>query len=66
MSSKSSGGSRGVGAPLFLDQTESRRAEKTFFLGDWLPPAYLKVWMTGPPFNSRSGSGTEQPPYSSL
>ena len=29
--------------PLFLDQTEARRAEKNFF-GD--PPPYLRVWMT--------------------
>ena len=32
---------------LFVDQTETRRAEKNF-LGDWRPP-YLRVWMTGPP-----------------
>ena len=29
--------------PLFLDQTEARRAEKSFF-GDRAPP-YLKVWI---------------------
>ena len=30
--------------PLFLDQTEARRAEKSF----WRPrsPAYLRIWMT--------------------
>ena len=35
--------------PLFLDQTEARRAEKTFF-GECPPPAppYLRVWMTTP------------------
>ena len=38
---------RGPGArrPLFLDQTEARRAEKPFF-GDHPPPLYLRVWMT--------------------
>ena len=46
------GGSRGGawGArppPLFLDQTEVRRAEKMFF-GDWASP-FLRVWMTPPP-----------------
>ena len=34
-------------SPLFLDQTEARRAEKSFF--DTAPPPYLRVWMTGPP-----------------
>ena len=49
--------------PLFLDHTEARRAEKSFF-GDRSPP-YLRVWMTGlpPPLISRSGSGTEFGPY---
>ena len=49
-----SGGSRG--SPIFLDQTESRRAEKTYFEtaplisgsagSGWLPPPppYLTVW----------------------
>ena len=52
------GGSRrgargGPGPLLFLDQTEGRRAEKNFFLGDRVPslskglddraPTYLKV-----------------------
>ena len=37
----------GPGHPLFLDQTETRRAEK-IFLGDRLPP-YLRVWMTRTP-----------------
>ena len=45
----------GEGHPLFLDQTEARRAEKNFFgdrpplpegLDDRLPPPhYLKVWV---------------------
>ena len=45
-----SGGSRGggPGPPLFLNQTEARRAQKNFF-GDRLPPPFLRVWMTGPP-----------------
>ena len=35
------------GSPLFLDQTEARRAEKRkFHTGLSL---YLKIWMTGPP-----------------
>ena len=33
--------------PLFLDQTEARRADKRFW-GD-CPPRYLRVWMTAPP-----------------
>ena len=33
--------------PLFLDQTEARRAEKNCF-GDQTPPPYLWVLMTGP------------------
>ena len=50
---------RGPGFTLFLDQTEAQRAEK--FLGETAPhpPPYLRVWMTGPPIISRSGSGTE-------
>ena len=36
----------GPGPPLFLDQTEARRAKKKF-LGDRFPP-FLRVWMTGP------------------
>ena len=51
-----SGGSRGgawegQAPPLFLDQTEARRAEKNCF-GDQIPPPppapYLWVLMTGP------------------
>ena len=34
--------------PLFLDQTEARRAEKIFW-GAPGPP-YLRVWMTAPAF----------------
>ena len=40
-------GPGGPGLPLFLDQTETRRAEK-IFLGDRHPP-YLRVWMTWTP-----------------
>ena len=50
------GGARGTRAPLlFLDQTEARRAEKSFLetsplplskgLDDHPPPPYLKVWL---------------------
>ena len=35
--------------PLFLDQTEARRAEKNSF-GDWAAP-FLRVWMTGAPLS---------------
>ena len=39
----------GAGHPLFLDQTETRRAEK-IFLGDRSPPPpHLRVWMTWTP-----------------
>ena len=35
---------RGPGSPLFLDQTEARRAEKNF--GETGPPLhYLKFWI---------------------
>ena len=61
------GGSRGGawGArppPLFLDQTEVRRAEKMFF-GDWASP-FLRVWMTPPPplLISRSRFATDELP----
>ena len=39
---------RGPGGapPLFLDQTEARRAENCFWRP---PPPYLRVWMTAPP-----------------
>ena len=36
----------GAWFPLFLDQTEARRAEN-FLGGDRPPPTYLRVWMTG-------------------
>ena len=33
--------------PLFLDQTEARRAKKHFF---WRPPPpFLRIWMTATP-----------------
>ena len=41
-------GPGGPGLPLFLDQTETRRAEN-IFLGDRPPPLYLRVWMTWTP-----------------
>ena len=47
-------------SPLFLDQTEVRKAEKKFWRPG-LPSPYLRVWMTTPlppPLFSRSGSGT--------
>ena len=49
----------GGGGPLFVDQTEVRRAEKFFSRTTPLPP-YLRVWKTPPPppLISRSGSGT--------
>lgn len=37
----------GPGAPLFLDETKARRAEKNFFLRS-APPPYLRVWKTAP------------------
>ena len=45
--------------PLFLDQTEVRKAEKKFWRPG-LPSPYLRVWMTTPlpPLFSRFGSGT--------
>ena len=51
----------GVGkTPLFLDQTEARKAEKEIFFVTG-PPRYLRVWMTAPPPNPlilSSGSAT--------
>ena len=48
-SGRSRGGARGAQAPpLFLDQTEARRAKKNFFEDH---PPYLRVWMTGPPLS---------------
>ena len=48
------GGPGGPGPPLFLDQTEARRAEKKIF-ETGLPP-YLRVWMTGFPQEPIMGS----------
>ena len=36
--------------PLFLDQTEARRAKKTCF-GDHPPPYLSKSWMTASPLS---------------
>ena len=48
MSGRFRGGAWWACSPtLFLDQNETRRAEKIFFLGQ--VPRYLRVWMTGPP-----------------
>ena len=47
-------GERPAPPPLFLDQTEARRAEKNFF-GDHLHSPL----MTGAPIISRSGFGTD-------
>ena len=62
-SGRSRGGARSP--PLFLDQTEDRRAEKIFFatappplsqgLDDRPSTPYLGVWMTAPPLISGSG-----------
>ena len=44
----SRGGAGGPAPPLFLDQIEARRAEKTFFETGLPPPPrppYLKVWI---------------------
>ena len=59
------GGPGGAASPSFFDQTEARRAGKSFF---WSPPpppppspSYRRVWITGPHTlsqGSRSGSGT--------
>ena len=59
-SGRSRGGARSP--PLFLDQTEGRRAEKIFFCDRPPPPLsqglddrpstpYLGVWMTAPPLS---------------
>ena len=42
------------------------RPNKNFFLETTPPPPhpYLRVWMTGPPLISRSGSGTATNPFS--
>ena len=41
------GGARGA-APLLVDQTEARRAEKKFLSDRPPPPPFLRVWMTAP------------------
>ena len=48
----------GPASPLFFDQNEARRAEKSFL--ETGPPTYLRVWMTRSPplFIWRSGSVT--------
>ena len=56
---------RGPGArpppPLFLDQTGARRPgpKKLFWRPSPPPFSFLRVWMTGAPFTSRSRSGTD-------
>ena len=40
-------GPGGPAPPLYLDQTEDQRVEKSFLSPP--PPAYLRVWMTVPP-----------------
>ena len=50
LSGGSRGGARGgPGPPLFLDQTEARRAENFFWRPPPLPRLCLRVWMTVPP-----------------
>ena len=44
----SRGGPRGVRPLLFLDQTETQRAENNVFFETPLPNPYLRVWMTAP------------------
>ena len=39
------GGALGTRLTLFLDQTETRRAEKKIFRDRPPPPPYLKVWI---------------------
>ena len=46
--------------PLFLDQTEARRAERNFLRDP--APAYLRVWMTGLPTPPPSFSEGLDPP----
>ena len=41
------GRARGTPPPLFLDQTETRMAERNW--GGQPPPPYIRVWMTVPP-----------------
>ena len=55
----SRGGARGLRAPLFLDQTEARRAKKKIFED---PPHHLGVWITGSPLSE----GLDPPLYGAL
>ena len=58
----SRGGARGPPAPLFLDQTEARRAEKKTFFGDCAPLISETGWPPHPfPLIWRSGSATVRP-----
>ena len=42
-------GPGGPGAPpVFLNQTEARRADEFFFFETSPSPPYLRVWMTAP------------------
>ena len=46
----------GPAPPLFLDQTEAQRAEKSFFgYRVRVPGPYLRVWMTGAPLPLSQG-----------
>ena len=47
--------------PLFLDQTEVRRAEKIFLR--LLPPPFLRVWMTSSPRPLPLSEGLDPPLY---
>ena len=39
--------------PIFLDQTEAQRAQKSLWRGGTTSPPYLRVWMTSlPPLSS--------------
>ena len=53
-----SSGSRGPGLPLFLDQTEPRKAEKNFWRAPLPFPKGLDDRPPPAPLISRSGSGT--------
>ena len=57
------GGGRGGtrASPLFLDQTEVRRAEKIFLR--LLPPPFLRVWMTSSPRPLPLSEGLDPPLY---
>ena len=49
-------------SPLFIDQTEARRAGKNF--GDRLPTPYLRVWMTTPSPTRPFYEGLDPPLFS--